>query len=178
VITVIALLYAFIPDVSRAYWIFAVMATQVYLIMYVLMFIAAVRLRRKQPDHARGYRAPALGLLCLVGGVSSVTALVIGFIAPSQFGHSEPASLRPPHPGRDTRDRDRSAATHGSASQAGVEGRRQRAEPRALTSTLTLVMAAQCDPNCTTIGSYCRSRDLEPFTGRTGPLGEQHRPAR
>ena len=26
--------------------------------------------------------------------------------------------LRPPHPGRDTRDRDRSAATHGSASQA------------------------------------------------------------
>ena len=61
VITVIALLYAFIPDVSRDYWIFAVMATQVYLIMYVLMFIAAVRLRRAQPDHARGYRAPASG---------------------------------------------------------------------------------------------------------------------
>jgi glutamate:GABA antiporter len=88
VITVIALLYAFIPDVSRDYWIFAVMATQIYLIMYVLMFIAAVRLRRKQPDHARGYRAPALRLLCLVGAVSSVAALVIGFIAPSQFGHS------------------------------------------------------------------------------------------
>jgi amino acid transporter len=67
---------------------FAVMATQIYLIMYVLMFIAAVRLRRKQPDHARGYRAPALRLLCLVGAVSSVAALGIGFIAPSQFGHS------------------------------------------------------------------------------------------
>jgi amino acid transporter len=88
VITVIALLYAFIPNVSRAYWVFAVMATQVYLIMYVLMFIAAVRLRRRQPDHARGYRAPALGLLSLVGAVSSVVALLIGFIAPSQFGHS------------------------------------------------------------------------------------------
>jgi len=88
VITVIALLYAFIPDVSRDYWIFAVMATQVYLIMYVLMFIAAVRLRRNQPDHIRGYRAPALDLLCLVGAVSSLAALVIGFIAPSQFGHS------------------------------------------------------------------------------------------
>jgi amino acid transporter len=64
------------------------MATQIYLLMYVLMFIAAVRLRRRQPEHARGYRAPALGLLCLVGAVSSVAALVIGFIAPSQFGHS------------------------------------------------------------------------------------------
>jgi amino acid transporter len=88
VITVIALLYAFIPDVSRDYWIFAVMATQIYLIMYVLMFIAAVRLRRKQPDHARGYRAPALFLLCVVGAVSSVAALIIGLIAPSQFGHT------------------------------------------------------------------------------------------
>jgi len=88
VITVIALLYAFIPSVSRAYWIFAAMATQVYLIMYVLMFIAAMRLRRSQPDHPRGYRAPALGLLCVLGAASSVAALVIGFVPPSQFGHS------------------------------------------------------------------------------------------
>ncbi|HEY6279611.1 MAG TPA: APC family permease [Streptosporangiaceae bacterium] len=90
VITVIAMLYAFIPSVSHAYWIFAAMATQVYLIMYVLMFIAAMRLRRSQPDHARGYRAPALGLLCLLGAVSSVAALVIGFVPPSQFGHLNP----------------------------------------------------------------------------------------
>jgi glutamate:GABA antiporter len=90
VITVIAVLYAFIPSVSSAYWIFAAMATQVYLIMYLLMFVAAMRLRRSQPDHPRGYRAPALRLLCLLGAVSSVAALVIGFIPPSQFGHSNP----------------------------------------------------------------------------------------
>jgi amino acid transporter len=90
VITVIALLYAFIPGVSRAYWIFAAMATQVYLIMYVLMFITAMRLRRSQPNHPRGYRAPALGLLCILGVASSIAALVIGFVAPSQFGHSNP----------------------------------------------------------------------------------------
>jgi len=92
VITLIAVLYAFIPSVSHAYWIFAVMATQVYLIMYVLMFIAAMRLRRSQPDHPRGYRVPALGLLCFLGAVSSVAALVIGFILPSQFGHSNPVT--------------------------------------------------------------------------------------
>jgi amino acid transporter len=90
VITIIALLYAFIPDVSRAYWIFAVMATQVYLIMYVLMFIAAMRLRRSQPKHARGYRAPALRVLCLLGIASSAAALLIGFIPPSQYGTSNP----------------------------------------------------------------------------------------
>ena len=90
VITLIALLYAFIPSVSRAYWIFAALATQVYLIMYVLMFIAAMRLRRSQPDRARGYRAPALGLLAVIGVVSSVAALVIGFVPPSQLGSSNP----------------------------------------------------------------------------------------
>ena len=60
VISIIGLLYAFVPSVSSAYWIFSVMTTQVYLIMYVLMFIAAVKLRRNQPDHPRGYKAPAL----------------------------------------------------------------------------------------------------------------------
>ena len=90
VITLIALLYAFIPSVSHAYWIFAAMATQVYLIMYVLMFIAAMRLRRSRPEGAPGYKAPALGVLCVLGAVSSVFALVIGFIPPAQFGHSNP----------------------------------------------------------------------------------------
>jgi amino acid transporter len=90
VITLIGLLYALIPNVSSAYWILAAMATQVYLIMYVLMFIAAIRLRRAQPDHPRGYRAPVLALQCIVGGAASVAASLIGFVPPSQFGHASP----------------------------------------------------------------------------------------
>ncbi len=90
VITLIAVLYAFVPTVSNAYWIFAAMATQVYMIMYVLMFIAAVRLRRAQPDQIRGYHAPALVLLCTVGGISSLAAFLIGFVAPSQLAHTSP----------------------------------------------------------------------------------------
>src|ERR671913_525020 len=50
--TVIALLYALVPSVSSAYWILSVMTTQVYLVMYLLMFVAAVKLRRTQPDVA------------------------------------------------------------------------------------------------------------------------------
>lgn len=86
VTTIIALLYAFVPNVSSAYWIFSVMTTQIYLIMYVLMFIAAMQLRKNKPDHERGYRAPALGVLCIVGMLSSAAAFLIGFVPPSQFG--------------------------------------------------------------------------------------------
>ncbi|BCJ45785.1 amino acid transporter [Actinoplanes ianthinogenes] len=86
VTTVIALAYAFIPDVSSVYWIFSVITTQVYLIMYLLMFVAAVRLRRNQPDHPRGYKAPMLTALCGVGFAASLAALLIGFVPSSQFG--------------------------------------------------------------------------------------------
>lgn len=54
--------------------------------MYLLMFVAAVRLRRKFPDHPRGYRAPMLVGLCGVGFAASLAALLIGFVPPSQFG--------------------------------------------------------------------------------------------
>lgn len=90
VTTVIALGYALIPDVSSAYWIFSVITTQVYLIMYLLMFVAAVRLRRTHPDHPRGYRAPMLIGLCGVGFAASLAALLVGFIPPSQFGGGNP----------------------------------------------------------------------------------------
>ncbi|MFI6874884.1 APC family permease [Streptomyces sp. NPDC050400] len=86
VTTAIALMYALIPNVSNVYWIFSTITTQVYLIVYLLMFAAAMRLRKTQPDHPRGYRAPALGLLCTVGLLASIAALAIGFVPPSQFG--------------------------------------------------------------------------------------------
>ncbi|WP_435187626.1 APC family permease [Streptomyces sp. bgisy126] len=88
VTSVIALLYALIPNVSSVYWIFSTITTQVYLIVYLLMFVAAMRLRKTRPDHPRGYRAPALGLLCSVGLLASLAALAIGFVPPSQFGGS------------------------------------------------------------------------------------------
>jgi glutamate:GABA antiporter len=83
--TVIALLYALVPSVSSAYWILSVMTTQVYLIVYLLMFVAAVRLRRDQPNVDRGYRAPAIRFLCVVGFLASAAAIFIGFVPPSQF---------------------------------------------------------------------------------------------
>ena len=95
VTTVIALGYALIPDVSSAYWIFSVITTQVYLIVYLLMFVAAVRLRKNDPDHPRGYRAPMLVGLCGVGFAASLAALLIGFVPPSQFGGGNPLDLRP-----------------------------------------------------------------------------------
>jgi amino acid transporter len=90
--TVIGLAYALIPDVSSAYWIFSVITTQVYLIMYLLMFVAAIQLRRTQPNVERGYTAPALSFLCVVGFIASAAAILIGFVPPSQFENGSDAA--------------------------------------------------------------------------------------
>jgi amino acid transporter len=92
VTTVIALLYALVPSVSSAYWILSVMTTQVYLIVYLLMFVAAVKLREKQPNVERGYTAPMLKFLCGVGFVASAAAVLIGFVPPSQFENGSDAA--------------------------------------------------------------------------------------
>ena len=77
---------------SSAYWILSVMTTQVYLIVYLLMFVAAVNLRSRQPNVDRGYTAPALKFLCIVGFVASAAAILIGFVPPSQFENGSDAA--------------------------------------------------------------------------------------
>ncbi len=91
VITLIGLLYALVPTVSRAYWMFAALATEVYLIMYVLMFVAARNLRRRQPKHPRGYRAPGLATICVVGMLVHECA---DDDKPSQLGHANVLRIR------------------------------------------------------------------------------------
>ena len=91
--TALALLFAFSAAVSNAYWIFMTITTSVYLLMYLSMFVAAYNLRKRRPDHPRGYRAPALPLLCAVGFVSSLAAVLIGFVPPSQLDFSAAAYL-------------------------------------------------------------------------------------
>ncbi|WP_037896845.1 APC family permease [Streptomyces sp. NRRL S-920] len=84
--TLIGVLYAFSDDVSSAYWMFSVITVQIYLIAYLLMFVAVVRLRKSQPRVERGFVVPAVTLVAGVGFVASVLALAIGFVPPDQFG--------------------------------------------------------------------------------------------
>ncbi|NGO80977.1 amino acid permease [Streptomyces sp. YC504] len=86
VTTLIGVLYAFSSDVSSAYWMFSVITVQIYLIAYLLMFVAVIKLRKSQPDRPRGFVVPAVTLVAGVGFVASACAMVIGFVPPDQFG--------------------------------------------------------------------------------------------
>ncbi|MFI6640107.1 APC family permease [Streptomyces sp. NPDC050504] len=85
VTTLIGLLYAFSDNVSSAYWMFSVITVQIYLLAYLLMFLAVVKLRTTQPGVERGFRVPAVKLVAGTGFVASVAALFIGFVPPDNY---------------------------------------------------------------------------------------------
>ncbi|MBB2995666.1 amino acid transporter [Paeniglutamicibacter cryotolerans] len=83
----IALLFVLIPSVNTAYWILTALTTQGLIVMYLLMFAAAIKLRYSQPDTARPYRIPGgKPVIWIVSGVALVAlgfAFVIGLFPPS-----------------------------------------------------------------------------------------------
>lgn len=78
--SVFALLFVFIPSINSAYWILTALTTQGLIVMYLLMFAAAIKLRYSQPDAPRPYRVPGGKIgMWVVSGVALV-ALIFSFI--------------------------------------------------------------------------------------------------
>ena len=80
----LAILY--MPTVSSAFMLMSALAAQLYLIMYLLMFAAAIRLRYTRPDVERGYTIPGgkagIWLVCGIAICTCIFVTVFGFIPP------------------------------------------------------------------------------------------------
>lgn len=94
-VTGLSTLFVVLPSVQSAYQILSQLTVILYLVMYLLMFAAAIHLRYSQPHRPRPYRLPggAAGMW-IVGGVGftgSLLAFVFSFIPPSQISVGSPA---------------------------------------------------------------------------------------
>ncbi|MCL6262311.1 amino acid permease [Craterilacuibacter sp. RT1T] len=82
-VSLLSLIYVLVPDVSAAFWMLSALAAQMYLVIYLLMFMAAIRLRQSQPATPRGYTLARLPLVAGIGMLSSLLALLLGLLPPS-----------------------------------------------------------------------------------------------
>jgi len=85
IVTILALLFVVIPNGNTAFVTLIDMAAALYLIMYMMLFAAALRLRATRPQVQRTYRTPAMGLVAGVGFVACAVAFVLSFVRPSGF---------------------------------------------------------------------------------------------
>lgn len=89
IVTILSTVFLFMPSVNSSYWILVALASILYMVMYVLMFIAALRLRKKFPISPNAYQVPGgskgLWAFCLMGIFGSLTGFILGFLPPSQL---------------------------------------------------------------------------------------------
>lgn len=86
IVTVLSALFLFMPSVNGSYWLLTALAAQLYMLMYFIMFIAAIRLRFSEPYQPRAFKIPGglFGMLLVagVGIVGVLTTLGVSFIPP------------------------------------------------------------------------------------------------
>lgn len=89
IVSALSSIFLLMPTVNSSYWLLTALTSQVYLIMYVLMFGSGIRLRYTQPDVPRAYKIPGgrfgIWVVCGVGIIGSITAIIIGFLPPAQI---------------------------------------------------------------------------------------------
>ncbi len=86
IVTVLSSLFLFMPSVNGSYWLLTALAAQLYMLMYLLMFVAAIKLRLKLPHHFRAFRIPGgmFGMFAVggIGMIGVLTTLVVSFMPP------------------------------------------------------------------------------------------------
>jgi glutamate:GABA antiporter len=85
-VTILSTLFLFMPSVNGSYWLLTALAAQLYMLMYLMMFLAAIKLRLKAPNQPRPFcipgGMPGMLLVSGLGLLGVMTTLVVSFMPP------------------------------------------------------------------------------------------------
>lgn len=86
IVTGLAVLFVMMPNISSSFWLITVLSAQLYIVMYILLFLSGIVLKYKKRHTHRAYSVPGgmIGMWIVAGlGLIGVTfSLVIGFFPP------------------------------------------------------------------------------------------------
>lgn len=86
IVSIICLTFLYLPSINESYWLLSALSMQLYMFMYALLFLCALRLRNKMYDGGKSYAilGKITGLWCisLLGLSGCAITLVVGFIPP------------------------------------------------------------------------------------------------
>ena len=95
IVTILGSTYVWMPQgVSSTFWLLTALTAQLYLIMYVMLFAAAIKLRYSKPDVKRPYKLPGgtLGMWIIagIGAIAALCAIGLGFVPPDELAVGTP----------------------------------------------------------------------------------------
>lgn len=95
IVTILSSLYMIMDDVSVAFFLLSALTIGLYLMMYMMMYVAGIRLRYTQPDLPRSYKVPGgktgMWLIAGIGFLAVVFSFIVTFFPPSQLPVGSPA---------------------------------------------------------------------------------------
>lgn len=87
-VTALCSVFLLFPTVNAIYWLFTALSTELYIMMYVIMFIAAIVLKRKFAHLPRPFAIPGRYVgyyfTCGLGLAGCLITLFIGFFPPAE----------------------------------------------------------------------------------------------
>ncbi|WP_308465189.1 amino acid permease [Rathayibacter soli] len=94
IVTAVSSIYLFTSNVSGAFFLISTVTISLYIVMYLLMYAAAIRLRYTQPKLARAFKIPGgkAGMWIVAGlGFAAVAfSLLVSFFPPTQLPVGNP----------------------------------------------------------------------------------------
>lgn len=94
IVTVVSSIYLFTSDVSGAFFLISTVTISLYIVMYMFMYAAAIRLRYTQPGLHRAFRIPGgkvgIWIVAGVGFLAVAFALLVSFFPPTQLPVGNP----------------------------------------------------------------------------------------
>ncbi|WP_419419575.1 APC family permease [Legionella sp. D16C41] len=89
IVTVLSALFLFMPSVNGSYWLLTALAAQLYMLMYLLMFAAALKLRISYPKQPRLFKIPGglFGMVFIagIGIIGVLVTLMVSFMPPDNI---------------------------------------------------------------------------------------------
>ena len=80
--------FTLFPTINAIYWLFTALSTEIYIMMYVIMFVAAIYSKSKFKEKKRLFAVPGgkkgYYLTCFLGILGCIITLIIGFFPPQQ----------------------------------------------------------------------------------------------
>jgi amino acid transporter len=90
IVTFLSLIFVVAPNTSVAFAMLQDVSISLYMLMYICMFAAAIRLRRSQPDVERPIRITGLPVIAVIGILAALSAIVLGLTPPAGFSALAP----------------------------------------------------------------------------------------
>jgi amino acid transporter len=94
VVSFFCIVFLFEPSVNSFYWFLTALSTELYMIMYILMFSAGIRLHYKYTDRPSSFKIPGkawgMGITCFLGLIGCVTTIIVSFFPPENINTGGP----------------------------------------------------------------------------------------